>query len=168
MQGLIKEANVFDYVTWRSDLSFENSPINKIDILILIQLAIVNFDGIVPALCDDFKDISLEDAYHQFEKEKRLENKIGLIIPNTVLSLFKNIHNTKRYKQIKMSDYIDIISIEKEEQVSAITFEIDKDTFLIGFSGTDDTIIGWKENFNMIYKFPVESQIEANNYVNKV
>ena len=59
-------------------------------------------------------------------------------------------------------------SEEKEEQFSAVTFTIENRIRCIAFRGTDDTIVGWKENFNMCYMFPVPAQSDAANYLNMV
>ena len=41
--------NVFDYLAWRGDLTFAQSPFNEADSLILCRLAYIPFDGIAPA-----------------------------------------------------------------------------------------------------------------------
>ena len=41
-------ANIMDYVAWRGDLSFLESPFNEVDNLILTQIAFIDFEGIVP------------------------------------------------------------------------------------------------------------------------
>ena len=41
--------NVFDYLEWRGDLSFEQAPLNEVDNLIFCLLSYVDLDGIVPA-----------------------------------------------------------------------------------------------------------------------
>ena len=40
-------ANILDYILWRGDLSFEMSPFNEVDNLILSKLAYLNFSAIV-------------------------------------------------------------------------------------------------------------------------
>ena len=40
-------ANILDYIDWRGDLSFDVSPFNEVDGLILSQLSYVIFDGIL-------------------------------------------------------------------------------------------------------------------------
>lgn len=167
MDELNEKANVFDYVNWRGDLSFSQDKINKIDLAIFTQIAITNLKGIVNGLDDD-EGISIYDAYEIFKKEKRNKEKIGLIIPSTIIRLFSKIHKSNRFKNVKAMYYLEDIDIEKEIQISATTFKISDDEYVIAFSGTDDTIIGWKENFNMMYKFPVPAQIEAANYVDSV
>ncbi len=167
MDELNEKANVFDYLNWRGDLSFSQDKINKIDLAIFTQIAITNLKGIVNGMDDD-EGLSIYDAYEAFKKEKRNKEKIGLIIPSTIIRMFSKVHKLNRFKNVKAMYYLEDIDIEKEIQISATTFKINDNEYVIAFSGTDDTIIGWKENFNMMYKFPVPAQIEAANYVDGV
>ena len=167
MDELNKQSNAFDYLIWRGDLGFKENKINEIDIAILTQIAILDLKGIVPEIDED-NSISIYDAYEAFHKEERDKKKIGLIIPNTIIRAFNKIHKTHRFKHIEAMHYLEDISLEDEMQISATTFKITDDEYVICFSGTDDTIIGWKENFNMMYKFPVPAQVCACDYVNKV
>ncbi len=167
MDELNKNSNIFDYLIWRGDLGFNESKINEIDIAILTQIALLDLKEIVPSV-DENNSISLYDAYEAFHKEGRDKKKIGLIIPNTIIRAFNKIHKTHRFKHIEAMHYLEDISLEDEMQISATTFKISENEYVICFSGTDDTIIGWKENFNMMYKFPVAAQVCACDYVNKV
>ncbi|MDE7479386.1 MAG: DUF2974 domain-containing protein, partial [Lachnospiraceae bacterium] len=38
----------------------------------------------------------------------------------------------------------------------------------MSFRGTDDALIGWKEDFNMAYRTPVVAQLRSTEYVNRV
>ena len=42
-------ANIMDYLEWRGDLTFAQSPFNEVDNLILSELVYVEFAGIVPS-----------------------------------------------------------------------------------------------------------------------
>ena len=67
-----------------------------------------------------------------------------------------------------LSDYADVTDDHEEKQFAAFCAELPDDTYYIAFRGTDDTIIGWKEDFNMGVMMPVPSQLEAVEYVNTV
>lgn len=169
MNKMYLKANLLDYLSWRGDLKFTNDPINKVDLLFFSQLALINFDGVIEDLSDEYKPKKIKDAYYVYSHiEENKNKKLGLIIPDTILKSFKLASRQERYKNVLVSDNMNIINLEKEEQASALTFEVMPNVFVIAFSGTDDTIIGWKENFNMMFKFPIEAQISACDYVNKV
>ena len=46
--------------------------------------------------------------------------------------------------------------------------ECQDNTYFVAFRGTDDTLVGWKEDFNMSYILAVPSQLEAVSYLEKV
>ena len=141
MDELNEKANVFDYVNWRGDLSFSQDKINKIDLAIFTQIAITNLKGIVNGLDDD-EGISIYDAYEIFKKEKRNKEKIGLIIPSTIIRLFSKIHKSNRFKNVKAMYYLEDIDIEKEIQISATTFKISDDEWSILLDGTGADTVG--------------------------
>lgn len=159
-------ANVFDYIKWRGDLSFEASPISEIDILIFAELSYLSFDDIPN--CQNNKSYFLYLLSKAFFKKHKLgETSLGAIVPEQILNLFYELSDTVRYKNVKVSNYVNITDISKEEQFAAVTFET-KDTTIIAFRGTDDTIVGWQENFNMAFKTPVPAQEDAVKYLNTV
>ena len=59
-------ANMMDFLGWRGDLTFEASPFNEVDNLILAQLVYVDFEGIVPKMPES---ISLGEASGKFWEE---------------------------------------------------------------------------------------------------
>ena len=62
-------ANILDYLSWRGDLSLQQSPFNEVDNLILAELSFVNFTGIVPPLGEG-KGVPLEQAAEAFFQKK--------------------------------------------------------------------------------------------------
>ena len=41
-------SNIFDYLEWRGDITFDEDPFNEVDNLVLSELAYACFEGIVP------------------------------------------------------------------------------------------------------------------------
>lgn len=156
--------NLIDYVNWRGDLSFEESPINKIDLAIFSELAMLDFNGI---LVND--DISIKEARKlYFDCESCKKDKLGLILPDSILLLFKKMALSRRYQNLLLSDYLEIVSEEEETQVSSLVIKISDEMRVVSFSGTDDSIIGWKEDFMMLYRSPIPSQEKSFNYLNRI
>lgn len=158
--------NLFDYILWRGDLSFDIMPFCDIDDLIFSYLSYVNFDGIVPGF--NSNSISLKEASDLFfsRNDESSIRKSRSFLKNAPL-LLKEMAKTRRYSNCLLTNYINNIDIEKELQFSAITVVTDNSIPFISFSGTDDSIIGWKEDFNLSYKI-VPAEKEAIKYLNKV
>ena len=164
---------VFDYLDWRGDISFSQMPLCEVDSLIFSLLSYIDFDGIVPSP-KEIKRINLLAAAKKFIKKYKDEGKpdIGFIIPKDVVVLLAKAAKTKRFGEVWLSSYENKICDGEEKQFSALTF-IFKNTegaeaLFVAFRGTDDTIVGWKENFNMSFMQPVPSQLEAVEYLSAV
>ncbi|WP_245547016.1 DUF2974 domain-containing protein [Evansella cellulosilytica] len=156
---------MLDYIDWRGDLTFDQAPFNDVDNLILSQLSYVNFEKIVPDLhCS--KSITIKCAADLFDKLNREEgtNTLSPLIKESI-KLFKRIAKSERFSNLTLSKYVNIIDYNEHKQFSAINISINKDTIFVAFRGTDNTIVGWKENFNMTFMSPVPAQIEAINYL---
>ncbi len=73
-----------------------------------------------------------------------------------------------RYGDTRIKNCIEIIDEDIEMQFSAMTLELDNHTAYIAFRGTDDHIVGWKEDFKMSFMDVVPAQKKALDYVNAV
>lgn len=160
-------ANIIDYIIWRGDLSFETAPFNEVDNLILSELSYLNFEGIVAG--DGDKEIPLYKAAEiYFNEERDLEHNTGDLTDENFYKMLKLMAESKRYGEIRLLYYVKKTDTLKEMQFSAITLDIGNKTLFISFRGTDDTLIGWKEDFMMSVMDVVPSQKEALKYFNKV
>ena len=159
---------LFDYLDWRGDLRFSEAPINEIDNLIFTQLSYVAFDGIVPSEIDA-APISLRDAVRQYLKRHKGETAyLGRIVPSAIVSLSAKAAKTQRYANVKMLAYTNHIDQKTQTQFSAVTFLPQNAPSYVAYRGTDDTLVGWKEDFNMSFLQPVPAQREAVEYLERV
>lgn len=162
-------ANVIDYLSWRGDLLLSQDPFNEADSLVLCQLSYLDFAGIVPA---DFKSepITISEAaglYISSEDYKERSANIGPLISEETFLLLHRIGGIRRFSEMKLLGYVNHVDTQKEEQFSAITVLLPDHSIYVAFRGTDSTIIGWKEDFNMSFIKTVPSQTEALNYLKK-
>lgn len=158
-------ADLFAYLKWRGDLSFTNSPLNQIDALILSQLSYINFSGIIselPRKQKSLKQVATEFSNYQ-EKDSR--SNLGLVINPKTIDLLQEAANTPRFSNIQLCNYKDSFNPNIEEQFCAITALLDDDSAVVIFRGTDDTIVGWKEDFNLALKQTVPAQKESLKYL---
>ena len=161
-------ANVIDYVKWRGDISFTESPLNCVDALIFAELSYVHFDDLVPSSVNA-KGIPLSTLAQKFFSLHFDRNKIGAIIPTeSILELFKLVSTTRRFSTVTVKGFVNDIDLKMEKQFCAMCFDIGKNSTAVAFRGTDDTLIGWKEDLNMSFFTPVPSQKQAAEYLNSV
>ena len=148
-------ANIFDYLDWR-DIELEKVEFNEIDNLICSRVSYFPFDDIIKE-----KTLTLEQAYDTY----LLNGAKGRILQQEDTVLFPRLAKSKRFGKIKLSNYINKLDPKQEKQFSAITFELPDNTIYVAYRGTDDTIVGWKEDLNMSFSLQVPAQIEAVKYL---
>ncbi|MBQ4141138.1 MAG: DUF2974 domain-containing protein [Clostridia bacterium] len=162
-------ANVFDYLRWRGDLSFEASPLCEVDALIFCELSYIFFDGIVPSELSKGTVTLAQAAETFFERNTDREViSLGELVPREIVDLFRIAATTKRFASVEIGQFINIIDNETIEQFSALSFFPNKYNVFIAYRGTDDSIAGWREDFRMAYLTPVPAQRRASEYLSSI
>lgn len=158
-------ANIFDYIEWRGDLSFEASPFNEVDNLVLAQLSYTDFDGCIPE--NDEESVTLKeiyDKYYQIHTRKEILARTSFIAKAPLL--MDTMKDSVRYKDIKFKAYVNKIIESKAEQMSAVQMELPDGTTYLAYRGTDDTFVGWKEDLCFSYMEETEGQRSSLDYIN--
>ena len=140
--------NIMDYIEWRGDLPFTQSEFNDVDNLILACFSYVNLDGIQEAASQNGIELkALTEKFLQLHTEKELKEDKSFIrfAPFMMLEMAK----TERFGQCVIRNYVNEIVAEEAQQFSAVEICLSDGTSYISFRGTDDTIVGWKEDFNL-------------------
>ncbi len=161
-------ANIIDYLDWRGDIPFSVSPFNEVDNLIFSELSFINFDRILSERVAD-GGLPLEEAVARyFEANPSDQISLGLIVPAEIRTLLRRMAQSERYRHLTLSGYVDHIDENRQKQFAALTVEINEQELFVAFRGTDDTLVGWKENFNMSFLEAIPAQKDAVAYLNQV
>ena len=155
--------NIFDYLKWRGDLTFKQDSFNIVDNLLFSELIYTDLSGIVH---DDGRTITIKEAaelYFERNDEKRLQESKSMIA--LAPFVFKEMAKSKRYGNLKLHHYVNIIDDEYPVQFRAIQIDLNQRETFLAYCGTDDTLIGWKEDLQMSYQL-IRSQMEAVKYLN--
>lgn len=161
-------ANMMDYLLWRGDLTFREATFNEVDNLIFSELVYVDFGGIVPTIGTE-ETISLKEAsdiFFEHHTDQEIEEKVS--ITKTAAFVMREMAKTKRFQNAELSNYIEEVDSGKESQFCAVTIRLDDGSMFVSYSGTDNTMIGWKENFNMTFLDHTPGQVRAVEYLNEV
>lgn len=156
--------NIIDYIDWRGDLTFKQSSFNEIDAVIFTQIAYIDFSGIVSS---EFNEtISLRQASILLATSEDFEQRVnfGPLINKEITTLLQKAGESKRFCNLKLCAFRSNTDIEQEKQFAAINFIFEDKTNFIVYRGTDKSLVGWKEDFNMAFKHPIPAQIEAVKY----
>ena len=156
-------ATMFDYLKWRGDLCFTQDPPNAVDALIFSALIYIHYGSSVEN--PSREPVSLKEAAEEFfalpDHETRMRVKNDL-------ELLHEAAKTTRFGSVRLAKYRDLLIPEQETQFAAVTFLLDDGSAFLAFRGTDNTLVGWKEDFNMTFQQTVPAQRLAAQYVREV
>ena len=145
--------NIIDYVL-KEKMPFAGRGFGEVDSLVLAEAAYFQLDGIVGG----FDEAPVRTLRELFSGEEGLEAARRTRAAQENVELARALSRSARFGEIKVGFYVNIFSTEEEEQFSAMTFLLPDGTAYLSFRGTNGTIVGWKEDFNMTYMSPVPAQ----------
>ena len=148
-------ANMIDYLAWRGEFGFEVTPWNPVDALLMANLSYLGFhsssDGRGWTLSEAKRiDLVQEEKSAAFAERKRM---------------FDAMAESNRFGGCRIHHYIALTDPEAEMQFSAVCADMPDGTMCVAFRGTDNTIVGWREDFNMAYQTIVPAQEAAVYYL---
>ena len=160
--------------------TFTESPVNAVDSLVLSSLCYFNFDKLVlkpelstvccPLDTHTATPVLLSDILALCEVDWLTEGS-WLKDSEDTLRFVQAIRASRRYRNVSVAFFVDEISDAVDKQFSATTFFLQSTSgamAYIAFRGTDGTLTGWKEDFNLSYKLVIPSQRSALAYVSGV
>lgn len=152
-------SNINDYLVWRGDIPIlQETPFNEIDSMILARFSYLIFDKIFMKEKETIESIS--NKMNSFKNEE--------FNYNGDKDLITNLGKSIRFKDMLVTDYVKNNDKETEKQFSAITIHISEEEMYLSFLGTDKTILGWKEDFNLSFMKNIPAQIEGLKYVKRI
>ena len=98
---------LFDYLSWRGDLPFEQDPLNEVDSLIFSLVSYIEFKGIVSE-SHGGATVSLRAAANSFFARHPDPRKIsmGLIVPKEIIKLLRAVRECRRFRSVGMKGLI--------------------------------------------------------------
>ena len=162
--------NLLDYLKWRGDLSFRAAPFCAVDALVLCQICYARLEGVVPGK-DERRSVSAWETVDRFSAlpDAAERRYLGVLINGEkIMELFFQALRSKRFGSLRLFAYENVTEEENTKQFSALSFLLPDKTVFCAFRGTDDTLVGWKEDFAMAFLPVVPAQQAATEYVQTV
>ena len=153
-------ANILDYIRWRGDLSFRLSPPNEVDALIFSTLSYISFRGRTAEKPEI--PISQMDAAKEYFSHP---DPSGYVRTPNDLELLKGAGESKRFGSCYLTRYQQVFITDPDTQFAGVTFLLDDGSIFVSFRGTDNTLAGWNEDFDMAYLSPVPARKRAVEYL---
>lgn len=158
---LMAVGNLLDYLAWRGDLSLDRTPFCPVDGLILSTLSYIHFDGLAPRGAEGA--VPLGQAAESY-----------LVLPSSLrgrrrceedLELLRALAAAPRFARLGLCACADRFVPREETQFAALTVLLGDGSAFLAFRGTDGTLVGWKEDFNLSFMDVVPAQLEAAEYI---
>ncbi len=164
------QTTIYDYLTWRSDLSLTASPWNECDYLLFAILSYVNVRAVE------------HDAHTRITSPADLARSLVALTPPCSKTInptyirsmiaparrmFEQLADAPRYAHVVLRNYTDVCNNAKHVQFCAETWSVPNMFELVCFRGTDLSIAGWKEDF-LLGLGEVPAQTMAREYLAQV
>ena len=153
-------SDIFDYVTWRGDLSFSQDPPNGVHAPIFSGLSYIRF----PYGAEQ-GPVLLQEAAEAFFTQENYEECCRI---QKDIELLKMAAKSRRFGECQLCMYRDLLIPEQDTQFAAMTFLMDDGSMFLAFRGTDNSLVGWKEDFNMTFQQTIPAQRLALQYTREV
>lgn len=153
--------NMLDYLRWRGDIPFSACALNEVDNLIFSALAYLDLGGLAPDGPDALPLSSLRNAYFAAHRDRHEASADRL-------ALLDAAADSVRFRDVGVCRYVNEVDADKQIQFSAVTFRCRGADAYIAFRGTDQTIVGWREDFNMSFLSETPGQNAAVAYVERI
>jgi len=154
----------FDYLRWRGDLTFARDGFNEVDNLVLCILSYINFRRIDAVHTKDPAAAPTLAQVAPLLTDK--DDQLGLS-ELSYLPLLRLAAQTERFRDLRLFGYTHEYDEQSAKQFDALSFLVPDGTLFVAFMGTDTSLAGWKEDFNMGFVCPVPGQKLAVDYLQK-
>lgn len=154
--------DIYSYIDQVSNQTFDQNPLNEVDILLFNELTYLPLDEYLAK--GNEQNLSVlaqtigEDLYG-------LQELNPFLATSDRIKLFELASASPRYQDILVSHFFNQLDQEDEIQICAVTYVIDTKQSLVCFRGTDDSLVGWKEDFKLTYLDVIPAQDAAAQYL---
>lgn len=143
--------SILEYLAWRNDVPLRIAPFNPVDNLILSTLSYLPLDN-----CEGRTIAEVSKAVCAREQNPGYRELMRLMGAGARFGLMRLIGFENQFSE------------EEEKQFAAVTVVLGDGTAFVAYRGTDATLVGWKEDFNMSFADEVPAQRESARYLNAV
>ena len=156
--------NIIDYLLEYGDRSFNDLPWNEVDGLVLSQFAYFRWDRVIPGFLEDEDGVTMTEMTQDLDTHYVYEREL---YPEDNKKLLEAMLSGRRYKNMRCNFYSEETSEDVRMQFAAFTCFPEGTMPVIVFRGTDGTVVGWREDFDMAFSRPIAGQRLASLYVNQ-
>ena len=149
--------NLIDYLEKVKELTFDQEPLNILDKVCINEIGYLTYEKWLTA-SELQKTINL----HDYAEGKDLNPDYSFMVTKERVKLAEAMVRSRRFAGLNLSNYRSVLDKEVEKQFAAMIFSLPElDYQQIVFRGTDDSVIGWKEDFQLTYSREISAHRSA-------
>ena len=149
--------NLIDYLEKVKELTFDQEPLNILDKVCINEIGYLPYEKWLTA-SELQKTINL----HDYVEGKDLNLDYSFMVTKERVKLAEAMVRSRRFAGLNLSNYRSVLDKEVEKQFAAMIFSLPElDYQQIVFRGTDDSVIGWKEDFQLTYSREISAHRSA-------
>ncbi len=158
---------VKEYIETNGNVSFCDVPFGDADNLLFCQIFYMPFERVVSESFNDLPVPFPKACNEVFASRNYQHKKLGLMIPADGSHNIMRMAVQPRFAEMKIVGVKEVLSAEPAVQFGAGTFLLPDGSMVIVYRGTDDTILGWKEDLDICARKEIPSYQLALDYLEK-
>ncbi len=160
----VKTVSITEYVQ-NEFATFSEKPLSPVDSLVFAQLSYMNVEDVVPSEYEEKPSVTIQNLYRAELFDKYIK---GIFMPQQTRKLIDAVCSSPRFRDVKINYFAKSDDNTREKQFCAMTFFLPTGDIYVAYRGTDNSINGWKEDFNMFFLDTIPGQHSAIKYLNAV
>ena len=150
-------AHLIDYLEKVENLTFDQEPLNILDKVCINEIGYLTYEKWLTA-----SDLKNPINLHDFAEGKELNPEYTFMVTKERVELAEAMVKSRRFASLSLSNYRSVLDKEVEKQFAAMIFSLPElDYHQLVFRGTDDSVIGWKEDFQLTYSREIPAHRSA-------
>ena len=151
--------NLLDYLCWRGDLLLSERPFCEADSAVLARVSYLPFQAL------ELKETDALSLGEAADRLCALPDVDARIVLSGDRRMLRALASSPRFRSMTLTGFRSVFDAEKETQFCAMTLVLGDGRRYVSYRGTDNTLVGWKENLNMSFTCPVPAQLLAVAYL---
>lgn len=134
-------------------------PFNEVDALVLARLSYLSFEGLVGADFNGYQP-TIASLVQPYVAATSAEGGL-MVMDATDTQFMKALGQSPRFSSMRLCGYRLKFSVHAGEQFAAMTVLFPDGRAYVAFRGTDGTLIGWREDFDIALKGAMPADVSA-------
>lgn len=161
-------AGSLQYIKKFGNVSFTEMPFCDVDNVALCEIFYMPLEKVVSDSFSEEPRPFAEACQAMFSYNGNRHKAPGIMLKKSISVKMMEMAKQKRYSEMKIVACTETFKTNPAVQFAAATFILPDNTLVVAFRGTDDSLIGWKEDCDIFIKHVIPSHVLAVNYLENV